>query len=484
MRYVTVWNVYVSAIKRNEVRKVNDTELIREIKEQGIQPKHIEQLIQKHKPDRDRMIELYERYKAKQEAIPVFQHEPKNQYEDFETGGNVRRIDQFINNKLNNAFDVEIVDTRTGYLHGVPIVYKDEDDEETKLIKQFNLLNNAPDKDSELGKMAAICGYAARIIYIDVEGNERIKNVKPYNVVFLGEDISEPEYSLHYFPIKNEKTGEVVYQADFYDEQGFYHRFRGGEESMRFEQRFDSLADYNPLFGVPNNEEMIGDVERVIALIDGYDRTLSDASSEISQTRLAYLVLRGLGMDEEEIQDLQKSGAFELYDERQDVKYLTKDVNDTMIENHLDRLEKNIMRFAKSVNFNSDEFNGNVPVIGMHLKLMALENKCITFERKMTAALRYQFKVLYSIWKRKNKRTGDDLDYLNVSYSWTRNIPVNKLEEAQVLSTLNGQVSNQTRLAQSTLVEDPEQELEQMRKEDDRFNSELPIKGVEGDELE
>ena len=102
----------------------------------------------------------------------------------------------------------------------------------------------------------------------------------------------------------------------------------------------------------------------------------------------------------------------------------------------------------------------------------------------MTAALRYQFKVLYSIWKRKNKRTGNDLDYLNVSYSWTRNIPVNKLEEAQVLSTLNGQVSNQTRLAQSTLVEDPEQELEQMRKEDDRFNGELPIKGVEGDELE
>jgi len=387
---------------------MNDTELIREIKEQGIQPKHIEQLIQKHKPDRDRMIELYERYKAKQEAIPVFQHEPKNQYEDFETGGNVRRIDQFINNKLNNAFDVEIVDTRTGYLHGVPIVYKDEDDEETKLIKQFNLLNNAPDKDSELGKMAAICGYAARIIYIDVEGNERIKNVKPYNVVFLGEDISEPEYSLHYFPIKNEKTGEVVYQADFYDEQGFYHRFRGGEESVRFEQRFDSLADYNPLFGVPNNEEMIGDVERVIALIDGYDRTLSDASSEISQTRLAYLVLKGLGMDEEEIQQVQKSGAFELYDDKQDVKYLTKDVNDTMIENHLNRLEKNIMRFAKSVNFNSDEFNGNVPVIGMHLKLMALENKCITFERKMTAALRYQFKVLYSIWKRKNKRTGDE----------------------------------------------------------------------------
>ena len=164
---------------------MNTTDLIKQIKQDGIQVKHIESLIEMHKADRERMYNLYERYKAKHEAVPVFSHDPVRQYEDFETGGNVKRIDQFVNNKLNNAFDVEIVDTRTGYMHGVPIVYRDEDDEETKLIKQFNLLNNIPDKDSELGKMAAICGYAARIIYIDEEGNERVKNLKPYNVVFL-----------------------------------------------------------------------------------------------------------------------------------------------------------------------------------------------------------------------------------------------------------------------------------------------------------
>lgn len=443
---------------------MNVPDLIEDIKKNGVQPKHIEQMIELNKDNRRRMFNLYERYQAKQDAIPVFRHDPVKQYEDFETGGNVKRIDQFVNNKLNNAFEVEIVDTRVGYMHGVPIVYRDEDDEETKLIQQFSLMNNVPDKDSELGKMAAICGYAARIIYIDKEGNERIKNLKPYNVMFLGEDISEPEYSLHYFPVEDKDAQEVVWHAEFYDDT-YYHTFVGGERSMHHRESKPHLSDYNPLFGVPNNEELIGDTERVLSLIDGYDRTLSDASSEISQTRLAYLVLRGLGMDSDEIQDLQKSGAFELYDEKQDVKYLTKDVNDTMIENHLDRLEKNIMRFAKSVNFNSDEFNGNVPVIGMHLKLMALENKCITFERKMTAALRYQFKVLYSIWKRKSKRSGGDLDYLNVSFKWKRNIPVNKLEEAQVLSTLNGQISDSSRYDLSNLIEDAEKEIEKMNDE-------------------
>ena len=178
----------------------------------------------------------------------------------------------------------------------------------------------------------------------------------------------------------------------------------------------------------------------MLHLIDGYNMALSDASSEITQTRLAYIVLRGMGLDEEMIHDLNKTGAFELFDKDMDVSYLTKDVNDTMIENHLNRLEKNIMRFSNSVNFNTEEFNGNVPIIGMKLKLMSLENKCMTFERKMTAMLRYQFKVILSALKRKGMNINKDT-YLDVFFKFTRNIPINKLEEAQVLSTLNGQVS-------------------------------------------
>ncbi|HDE3117665.1 TPA: phage portal protein, partial [Staphylococcus aureus] len=265
---------------------------------------------------------------------------------------------------------------------------------------------------------------------------------------------------------------DYVY-AEFYDNT-YYYVFRGeGIDALQEIGRYEHLFDYNPLFGVPNNKEMIGDAEKVIHLIDAYDLTMSDASSEISQTRLAYLVLRGMGMSEGMIQETQRSGAFELFDKDMDVKYLTKDVNDTMIENHLDRIEKNIMRFAKSVNFNSDEFNGNVPIIGMKLKLMALENKCMTFERKMTAMLRYQFKVILSALKRKGYNLDDD-SYLNLIFKFTRNIPVNKLEESQVLINLKGQVSERTRLGQSQLVDDVDYELDEMEKESLEFNDKLP----------
>ncbi|CAM5244104.1 hypothetical protein LSPH24S_06356 [Lysinibacillus sphaericus] len=52
----------------------------------------------------------------------------------------------------------------------------------------------------------------------------------------------------------------------------------------------------------------------------------------------------------------------------------TKEVNDQMIENHLNRLEENIMRLAKSVNFSDESFAGNTSGVAMKFKLMALEN--------------------------------------------------------------------------------------------------------------
>lgn len=438
-------------------------QLINDIKKNGINHQHITKLVDIHDAKRKQMVYLYERYKANIDAMPVYDRSSWSSLKvnEFETATNIRRIDDVINNELHNAFDSEIIDTRVGYLHGVPITYEiDNNDKLKEFLTNFNLRNTIDDLDSELGKMAAICGYGARLAYIDLNGDIRLRNIDPYNVVFLGDDMTEPEYSLYYYVQTDYATGEDTIHAEFYDNT-YYHLFEGNSvEAFRFVEKKPHLFDYNPLFGVPNNKELQGDVEKVVNLIDAYDKTMSDASSEISQTRLAYLVLRGMGMDEDSIQQTQRSGAFELWDKDMDVKYLTKDVNNTMIEDHLDRLEKNIMRFSKSVNFNSDEFNGQVPVIGMRLKLMALENKCMTFERKMSASIRYQFKVILSALKRKGYNVTDDT-YLDVYFKWGRNIPVNRLEEAQILATLNGQVSDQTRYENSPLVDDAEWEIQQ-----------------------
>lgn len=440
------------------------------IKKGGINAGLIKQMIEAHKQDHDRMIGLYTRYKAEVGGVPILSRKPI-EYEDFETG-TIKRIDHKVNNRLNNAFDAEIVDTKVGYMFGHPISYNVDDNQPLQdVVDEFNRRNNVEDADAEWGKMAAICGYSARLAYIDTEGKERVINLPPWECIILSDRaITEPVYSLRYYTVANPLTQEQTLKAEFYDDTyvTFYEERSGVLTEV--DKRLHAF-DYCPLYGLPNNEELKGDAEKVLSLIDAYDRTLSDASNEIEQYRLAYLVLKGIGVDEETMEKLKQTGIFELLDEDDDIKYLTKDINDSMIENHLNRLEENIMRFAKSVNFSDEQFGGNLSGVAMKYKLMALENKCVTMERKMTAALRWQFKVLCSAWAKKGLAKPDD--YLNIWFGFKRNLPANILEEADVAAKLKGLVSEETRLALLSFVDDVKYELERMQAEQDAYNISL-----------
>jgi len=292
--------------------------------------------------------------------------------------------------------------------------------------------------------------------------------IDPWETIILTPtDVSEPKYALRYF-----KSAELDAQGDkveieqlvFYDAttEKLYTRADKDSPFVLKDER-KHLFDYCPLFGIPNNEELQGDADKVYKLIDAYDRTFSDASNEIEQWRLAYLVLKGMGMDEEDAQKVARTGIFELMGEDDDIRYLTKEVNDQMIENHLNRLEENIMRLAKSVNFSDESFAGNASGVAMKFKLMALENKCKTMERKFTTSLRYQFKVLCSAWAKKGICSKDD--YLKLWFEYKRNIPIDLLSEAQASQALQGQVSERTRLSKMSIVDDVDYEIEEMQKD-------------------
>jgi SPP1 family phage portal protein len=452
-------------------------QFLERIRKEGISPEIIAKMIETHEPERRQKIAFYQRYKAAIDGVPILSRKPV-EYEDFETG-TIKRIDNKVNNRLNNSFDAEIVDTKVGYMFGSPISYEVDKENETetpfeKEIEIFNTRNNIADKDSEWGKKAAICGYGARLAYIDREGKERVANLNPWeSIIMSAEDITEPEFALRYYPIS-----DTQYKAEFYDDKYFYI-YEQREGGYTLTEKKPHTFDYCPLWGLPNNEELMADTEKVFALIDAYDRTLSDANNEIEQYRLAYLILKGMGADEETLQEMKRSGIIELLDKDDEVNYLTKQINDAMIENHLNRLEENILRFAKSVNFSDEAFGTSVTGVAMRFKLLALENKCITMERKMTSALRYQFKVLCSAWAKKNICAAED--YLNVWFGFKRNLPAHILDEAQTTMALKGMVSEETRLSLLSFVDDVQYELDQMKKEQEEMMAAYPLEPLGGD---
>ncbi|SDX62443.1 phage portal protein [Salimicrobium album] len=440
----------------------NYAELIRDNNDQ-INGETLQNIIKAHDREHERMWRLYERYKATPEGVTIFnrKHPDFSDFERLRNSNNMMRIDDKVNNTLNNSFDSDIADTAQGYFLGHPIMYAYEEDESiSDMIDTFNTRNHVEDADSEWGKKAIICGKGARLLYIDREGRERLKNIDPWQCIFIGDNISEPEYAIRYY-----KGIDHTKKAEFYNSTTI-HYF--AEENGEYKEKGSQphMFDSPPLFGLANNNELQGDAEKVLTLIDAYDRTLSDASNEIEQYRLAYMVFKGMAPDEDTNEQMRHQRIIELMEENDDVSYLTKDVNDDLIEHHLDRLETNIMKFAKSVDFSDDDFGNAASGVSLRYKLLALENKCVTKERKMTMALRYQYKVLFSAWAKRNNIQPDD--YLNVRMTFQRNLPVNLLEEAQIQQALQGVFSRKYRLSLFSKMtpEEIEEEMQRLQEEE------------------
>jgi len=434
-------------------------------------------LILEYKPKHEKMISNYQRYKASSapDGVPVF----TRKFTDTNK----------INRQLNNPFDVDIIDVKLGYMLGNPIIYGYDrekytvdnvfDDKKYKLefgaIDEFNLANDSEDIDGETLKKASICGYAARLLYINQDGQARIMNVNPWECVFISDgSLNEAQYAMRYYDMID--NGKKRVYVEWYDEKNIYYYISAEdvanstkESKLRFIPYDKNGKESQPhmFTGIPliqfvNNEERQGDCDKVYSEIDAYDRTISDVNSEIEQFRLAYVALFGLNPTDEMIEQAKKTGFFGFPDKESGMEFVTKDLNDVAIENHLNRLEDNIYRFAKSVNFEDEAFGGNVSGIAMKFKMFGLESKCVISERKFTAALRTQYKILATAMKAK----GANIDYLNMTFTWTRNFPLNLLDEADTTLKLKGLVSERTRLGLLSFIDDPEKEIKQMELED------------------
>ncbi|MFB8733883.1 phage portal protein [Bacillus sp. SL00103] len=122
-------------------------------------------------------------------------------------------------------------------------------------------------------------------------------NIDPWEAVIIGSgnDITEPEFALRYYEVTTWVDGKQIKRErlSFYD-SSHVHYFEKNENGWTEIEVKKHLFDHCPLFGLPNNDEFMGDAEKVLSLIDAYDRTLSDASNEIEQLRLAYLIFKGM----------------------------------------------------------------------------------------------------------------------------------------------------------------------------------------------
>ena len=435
-----------------------ETDRLDELKENGVAleeelPKLLQRIITRHRPNHLRTKKLYDRYKTNKGAVPIFTRKPR-------FGNAIKPI----NHQINNDFFSEIVDFFVGYFGTITYSYSEveESQEDTKAsigafsnlfgkskksgkeaveiaaktLNDFVTRNGMADKDNEIKKLASICGYVGRLLYHDLDGNERVSIIMPYETIALGDDVTEPKYAVRYYKIKN-INDETVMKVEFYDGDYCYY-FEGGSQSdLHLKNKKETLfGGCCPLQIIPKNLELQGDAEKVLSLIDAYDRTVSDASNEMENFANAILAFKNMKLSKDDINNLKSEGSIQfnsLGNTDSDLYYVTKNINDTFIEHHLDRLKNDIYRFSKTPNLSDGTF-GSESGEARKFRITGIEAKCNAFQAKLDAAGAYMFKLLCNAWNMQNIA----IDPLQCYMEFKRNFPLDIQTEANAISSLIG----------------------------------------------
>lgn len=404
---------------------------LEEIRKNGLSKTLLYDIIQKHLNNAEYNKRLYKRYMAISNGVPIFDRLPRYEEENP------------INNKVNNDFFSEIVDFKVGYFAGEPISYSYSDTDEAeevtggekaidianKTLTDFITRNNMFGVDMETTKYASIYGYAGRLFYVK-DGEIRVMPVHGYETIILSDtDISEPEYAIRYYK-SLDLNGAENWTVEFYDNKNVTIYKGSSLQDLKEVETKEHLFDYCPLQGIANNKEHIGDAEKVLALIDDYDKVVSDNSNEIESFVHALMQI-GVEIDDEEIHKAQKSGVLIVRQVgstqiNEPVKWVTKNINDAFTEHHLQRIEDNIYRFSRTPNLGDESF-GSASGVSLKFKLHGLETKCATFEANVMNSAQHMWRVLCSAWGKR----GIAIDPLQIVMEFNRNFPLDRLSEAQ-----------------------------------------------------
>ena len=363
------------------------------------------------------------------------------------------------NNKIANSYASYITDTLVGYFMGKPVSYNADDD---KVLEELNMIfeyNDEADENIELAKNASIYGVAYEMLYMSEE-EVRFKSLDPKQCIPIFDDTIDSNllaFIRYYdnYDVVQDKTITIIELIT----DTTITRYQCGNNY----NDFTLLDSYKHYFGmVPiaifkNNEEELGDFETVISLIDAYDKLESDSLNDFEYFVDAYLALYGFTAEPEDIQQMKENRVL-LMDEGTSAEWLTKNVSDNNIENIKNRIDADIHKFAKCPNMADKEFASNASGVAIKFKLLGTENKVSIKERKFKRGLQQRLELLSTM----NGVLSDGFDWRSVDIIFSRNIPSNDTDIANMVNTLSGIVSEETLLAQLPFIENVQDEIKRL----------------------
>ena len=377
------------------------------------------------------------------------------------------------NNKVSSPYPSYIVDVATGYFAGKPVTYTTGEDENAMefLLEYQSILskNDEQDQNFNLAKNSLTKKHCFEIVYAIKEGEGENADVnihlgieEPENMIMIYNNSlkEEPIGAVRRYPKSSlNEHGEEVVEV-YTREKIIYYNYHN--KGLNYSDEEDHIfSDMVPVIEYKANDRRFGIFEKVISLIDAYDKAQSDTVNDIEYFADAYLYLIGmLGTEAEDIEEMKENRVL-LLDKEGSAGFLEKGNNNETQEALKKRLEEDIHRLSMVPNLQDEHFSGVSTGIALKFKLWGLEQVGATMERKFKKAITRRIELIATALN----KLGGNYDASDISIQFTRNIPADTKTEAEVVQILRGIVSSKTLLSWLSKVDDPTEEYERLKEE-------------------
>ena len=378
------------------------------------------------------------------------------------------------NNKLANPYASYITDTLTGYFVGEPITYNSNDEVLLKDLSMIFEYNDEADENMELAKNASIYGVAYEMLYFSEEDKMiRFKPLSPKEVIPIFDKSVESNLLavIRYYDDYNvveDKTYTIIEVIN--NTEVVRYQTSQGSISLTLLEQYPHYFGMVPIAIFKNNEEERGDFEPVISLIDAYDTMESDSVNDFAYFVDCYLALYGFTAEAEDVQKMKENRIL-LMDDGTKAEWLIKNSNDTTIENMKNRLDADIHKFAKCPNLADKEFASNASGIAIKFKTLGTENLVSIKERKFKRGLQQRLELISMI----SSVLREGFDWRAIDIVFSRNLPTNDMDIANMVNSLRDIVSDETLLAQVPFVEDVQAEMERIDEQREKEKEQSPF---------
>jgi SPP1 family phage portal protein len=297
-------------------------------------------------------------------------------------------------------------------------------------------------------------------MYLDNEAQVRFRLINPLTAFAIFDDTLTGDllYFVRMYKA-NDWNESDTYNVDVYSDYSIKHYtmagYNGNLTFVAEEAHHFSQCPAN-VFSLPDEKAIF---DCILSLQDAANEILSDEIDDYSAFCDAYLSLTGADIDAEGVAMMKENRVLVL-PEGAAAAWLTKNANDTQVENILKRIHDNIYRIAKCPDFSSETFVGGVSSgIAIRYRLTGMETRAAAICARMKKALQRRIEIICGI---ASLKLGEEV-FRDIDISFTRNIPEDNSSIVNLVNALKGTVSDATLLAQIPFVKDVQAELEAVK---------------------